>query len=80
MSPQMNGEPRDGSAAANPGSATVRPPASVQGDRPLLEPINTDGVIQTTVSREDAKLAPLFTQEATADFRSPLGLGAKELR
>jgi hypothetical protein len=70
MSPQMNGEPRDGSAAANPGSAAIRPPASVQGDRPLLEPINTDGVIQTTVTHEDAKLAPLFTQEATTDFRT----------
>jgi hypothetical protein len=70
MSPQMNGEPRDGSTAANPGNVAIRPPASVQGDRPLLEPINTDGVIQTTMPSEDAKLAPLFTQEATMDFRS----------
>jgi hypothetical protein len=70
MSPQMNGEPRDASTAAELGSATIKPPASIQGDRPLLEPVNTDAVIQTTVSKEDAKLAPLFTQEATADFRS----------
>ena len=65
----MNGEPRDATAAA-PESAAIRPPASIEGDRPLLEPVNTDGVIQTTLSKEDAKLAPLFTQEATADFRS----------
>jgi hypothetical protein len=70
MSPQMNGEPRDALTAAEPGSAAMKPPASIQGDRPLLEPVNTDGVIQTTVAKEDAKLAPLFTQEATTDFRS----------
>jgi hypothetical protein len=66
----MNGEPRDASTAAEPGSAAIRPPASIQGDRPVLEPINTDGVIQTTATKEDPKLAPLFTQEATTDFRS----------
>lgn len=65
----MNGEPRDASAAAEPGSAALRP-AARDGDQPLLAPINTDGVIKTTVSKEDAKLAPLFTQEATTDFRS----------
>jgi hypothetical protein len=70
MSPQMNGEPRDASTAAEPGSVPIRAPVSIQGDRPLLEPVNTDGVIQTTVTKEDAKLAPLFTQEATTDFRS----------
>jgi hypothetical protein len=66
----MNGEPRDGGTVANLGSAALRPPTSVPGDRPLLEPINTDGVLQTTVTSEDAKLAPLFTQEATTDFRA----------
>jgi hypothetical protein len=70
MSPQMNGEPRDASPVAEPGGAAIRAPASIQGDRPLLEPVNTDGVIQTTVTKEDAKLAPLFTQEATTNFRS----------
>jgi hypothetical protein len=66
----MNGEPRDASTAAELGGAAIEPPASIQGDRPLLEPVNTDGVIQTTITKEDAKLAPLFTCEATTDFRS----------
>jgi hypothetical protein len=76
MSPQMNGEPRDASTATELGGAAIRAPASIPGDRPLLEPVNTDGVIQTTLtkndalSNEDAKLAALFTEEATTDFRS----------
>ena len=35
----------------------------------MLEAINTDGVAQTTI-KEDAKLAPLFTQDAATDFRA----------
>jgi hypothetical protein len=72
MSPQMNGEPRDASAAAEVASAAARAPASIEADRPLLEGVNTDGVIQTTVTKEkqEAKLAPLFTQEATTEFRT----------
>jgi hypothetical protein len=76
MSPQMNGEPRDALTATELGGAAIRAPASIQGDRPLLEPVNTDGVIQTTLTKndaltnEDAKLAALFTEEATTDFRS----------
>ena len=70
MSPQMNGEPRDASTAAEVRPSASGPAASTLGDRPLLEPANTDGVTLTTVSKEDAILAPLFTQEAAADFRT----------
>lgn len=78
----MNGEPRDALAAAEVGTAATIPAASTPGDRPLLEPINTEGVTRTTMSRQDvskkdaklakddAELAPLFTQEAATDFRS----------
>ncbi len=76
----MNGEPRDASAASETrASETRRPSASreaaaaqgvSQGDRRLPEPINTDAVRMTTVSKEDAQLAPLFTEAAAADFRS----------
>ena len=66
----MNGEPRDASTTAESSRAAARAPASIDGDRPLLEPVNTDGVVQTTVTKEEAKLAPLFTQEATNDFRT----------
>jgi hypothetical protein len=69
MSPQMNGEPRDASIA-DAASAAVEQSTSTSGDQPLLEPVNTDGVIKTTVIKEDAKLAPLFTQDATTDFRT----------
>jgi hypothetical protein len=88
MSPQMNGEPRDSSSTAALASSGERPAvvdrppvgdrpaASIPGDRPLLEPINVDGVNRTALSRqaavtgEDATLAALFTDEAAADFRS----------
>ena len=66
----MNGEPRDVPSAAELESAANRPPASIPGDRPLLEAANTEGVIQTGSAKEDAGLAPLFTQQAAADFRS----------
>jgi hypothetical protein len=66
----MNGEPRDAPSTAELGSSTNRPPASIAGDRPLLEPVNIEGVTQTALSREDASLAPLFTQQAATDFRS----------
>ncbi len=70
----MNGEPRDAAAAAETRPAAVRAAAptqgATQGDRRLPEPINTDGVRVTTVSKDDAQLAPLFTETAAADFRS----------
>lgn len=68
MSPQMNGEPRDASAVTETPAAS-RAPGSVQGDRPLLEPVSTAGVMRTSVNKEEAKLAPLFTEAAAADFR-----------
>lgn len=66
----MNGEPREASTARDAAGAAIRQSASIQGDQPLLERVDTDGVIQTTVNNDEAKLAPLFTQEATAEFRS----------
>jgi hypothetical protein len=71
MSPQMNGEPRDGaSSTSDHASAPVSPPSAMhEADLPRLKAINTDGVIKTKV-RDDAQLAPLFTQEAATDFRA----------
>jgi hypothetical protein len=66
----MNGEPRDPSGIAEPGTSDALRTTTIAGERPLLEPINTEGVIQTTVSMQDAGLAPLFTEEATTDYRS----------
>jgi hypothetical protein len=68
----MNGEPRDTSTVVEPGIAAIRPSASgaVSGDQPLLEPVNTERVIQATVKKEDTTLAPLFSREATTDFRA----------
>jgi hypothetical protein len=70
MSPQMNGEPRNGTLSALdlPG-APINPPSGMQRDRPLLDAINTDGVAKTTI-KEDPKLAPLFAPEATTDLRA----------
>jgi hypothetical protein len=47
-------------------SANTPPPLAHEADRPVLA-VNTDGVIKTTSQKA---LAPLFTQHATADFRS----------
>ena len=64
----MNGEPRDTLTDSELGTAASR--LADAGERPLLEPVNTERVIQATVRKEDASLAPLFTQGATTDFRS----------
>jgi hypothetical protein len=70
MSPQMNGEPRESAlTTADLATSSNRPATSAQADRPVLEAINTDGVTQTAI-KEDAKLAPLFTQDVAMDFRS----------
>lgn len=71
MSPQLNGEPRvDGLTAADSATAPILPPSgSYELDRPLPQDINTDRLSKTVLPR-DAKLAPLFTEHATADFRS----------
>jgi hypothetical protein len=66
----MNGEPRDASNTAELGTTANTAPAAIPGDRPLLEPVNTAGVIQTVLAKEDTGLAPLFTQEAATDFRA----------
>jgi hypothetical protein len=66
----MNGEPRDETASISElPSAPINPASAVHdADQPLLQAINTDGVTKTTI-RDDAKLAPLFTQEAATDLR-----------
>jgi len=72
MSQEMNGEPREGAplSTSEHAGAPVNPPSAMhEADRPLLQAINTDGVSQTRMTREEAKLAPLFSQEAAADFR-----------
>jgi hypothetical protein len=70
MSPQMNGEPREPLATVDLATPANRPAPSIpEGDRPVLEAINTDGVTKTTI-KEDTQLAPLFTQDAATGFRS----------
>jgi hypothetical protein len=71
MSPQMNGELREAaSSTADHASAAISPASAMQdGDRPLLQAVNTDGVTRTTLI-EDKELAPLFTQAVAMDFRS----------
>jgi hypothetical protein len=71
MSPQMNGEQRDG-ASSTPdltGAPISRPSGMPDADHRLPQAINTDGVAKTTI-KDDAKLAPLFTQDVAMDFRS----------
>ena len=67
----MNGEPRDGTASISDlPSAPINPPSAVhEADQPLLQAINTDGVTRTTI-KDDARLAPLFTQEAAMELRA----------
>lgn len=69
----MNGEPREPSTAERTAAERVvssTSSTSIAGDQPLLQPINTEGVTQTSVTKEDSQLAPLFTPEAATDFRS----------
>jgi hypothetical protein len=66
MSPQMNREPREGApfSTSEHAGAPVSPPSAMhEADRPLLQAINTDGVRQTRMTREEAKrLTPLLLQ------------------
>lgn len=66
----MNGEPREESGS-EPASATISRPSVVhEGDQPLLPAVDTGGLTQTTLPKEDATLAPLFTKDAALDFRT----------
>jgi hypothetical protein len=65
----MNGEPREAGTTADLATSANRLATSGQADRPMLEAINTAGVTQTAM-KEDAKLAPLFTQDVAMDFRA----------
>jgi hypothetical protein len=71
MSPQMNGEPRDGMVnMPDLPSAPISPASAIrEADQPLLQAIDTDGVTKTTI-QDDANLYPLFTQEAATDLRT----------
>jgi hypothetical protein len=71
MSPQMNGEPREAEVTTADRATSANRPASPihNADQPMLEAISTDGVTKTAM-RDDAKLAPLFTQDAATDFRA----------
>jgi hypothetical protein len=68
----MNGEPREGALSTSEHAGAPISPASAmhEADRPLLQAINTDRVSQTRVTKEEAKLAPLFTREVAMDFRA----------
>jgi len=69
VSPQLNGELRvEGTAADSAIDAILPPSASHETDRLMPQEINTDRLIKTDLTG-DAKLAPLFTEHATADFR-----------
>jgi hypothetical protein len=72
MSPQMNGEPREEVVDTTPPVNTpIRPTSAAhEEEQPLLPAIDTSGLTQTTVPKDDAKPAPLFTQETALDFRS----------
>jgi len=71
MSPQMNGEQRDGGLdTSDHAGAAIRPPSAMhEADRPMLEATNNDAVIKTTV-KEHTQTTPLFTQDVATDFRS----------
>ena len=71
MSPQMNGEPRDGTSSISdlPSNPISPPSAMHESAPPLLQAINTGGVTKTTI-KNDANLAPLFTQEAATELRA----------
>jgi hypothetical protein len=71
VSPQLNGEPRaDRLTTAEAATDPILPSlGSYDPDPPLPPEINTDRLSKTVITG-DVKLAPLFTQHATADFRS----------
>jgi hypothetical protein len=71
MSPQMNGEPRDGTSSISdlPSNPISPPSAMHESDQPLLQAINTGGVTKTTI-KNDGNLAALFTQEAATELRA----------
>jgi hypothetical protein len=68
----MNGEPREeGLSTSEQGSTPINPPSAMhEADRPPLPAVKTDRLVQTALTKEDAKLAPLFTQETALQFRS----------
>jgi hypothetical protein len=67
MNTSMNGEPRERNLTTADLAASANKPPSSSSGRSVLE-VNTDGVAQ--IRKEEAKLAPLFTEDAAADFHS----------
>jgi hypothetical protein len=67
MNTSMNGEPRERNLTTADLAASANKPPSSSSGRSVLE-INTGEVAQ--IRKEEAKLAPLFTEDEAADFRS----------
>jgi hypothetical protein len=67
MNISMNGEPRERNPTTADLAASANRPPTSSSDRPVME-VNTDGVVQTRM--EETRLAPLFNEDAAADFRS----------
>jgi hypothetical protein len=67
----MNGEPREAplSTSEHPSPPSNTPPMHEADELPP-QAIDAHGVRETTVTKEGAKLAPLFTEEAALAFRS----------
>ena len=66
MNTSMNGEPRERNLTTADLAASANKPPSSSSGRSVLE-INTGEVAQ--IRKEEAKLAPLFTEDEAADFR-----------
>lgn len=67
MNTSVNGEPGERNLTTADLAASANRPPTSSSDRPVME-VNTAGVVQTR--REETRLAPLFTEDAAADFRS----------
>jgi hypothetical protein len=67
MNTSINGEPRERNLTTADLAASANKPPSSSSNRPVME-INTDGVAK--IIKPESKLAPLFAEDAAADFRS----------
>jgi hypothetical protein len=67
MNTSINGEPRERNLTTADLAASANKPPSSSSNHPVME-INTDGVAK--IIKPESKLAPLFAEDAAADFRS----------
>ena len=67
MNTVINGEPQERNLTTADLAASANKPPSSSSNRPVME-INTDGVAK--IIEPESKLAPLFAEDAAADFRS----------